>query len=209
MARILDDNGEELALATLRSGEDAVLTIDQIIRGKARLFRHYFSRGRRTVHVEEGVFFLTGTLGNPMAGDRAALVHQARSARDITPRGSAPSNNSGEDYSMIAMRRRPQLGPLVNPSSTRRADRMRVWRPRRYWIAAGASCRSVARAHMLRELVAAKAPVTRERRVVRPDGEIEPAAAAEREWTTIFDTVALLTALATAVLLIAAFAGGN
>jgi hypothetical protein len=68
MARILDDNGEELALATLQSGEDAVLTIDQIIRGKARLFRHYFSRGRRTVHVEEGVFFLTGTLGTRWLG---------------------------------------------------------------------------------------------------------------------------------------------
>lgn len=70
MVRILDENGEELALATLQTGETErlTLTIERVVQGKGRLFQHYFSKGRRTVHVETAVFFLTGTLGTRWLG---------------------------------------------------------------------------------------------------------------------------------------------
>lgn len=86
MVRILDDNGEELALATLAEGEHDLLTIQRVIRGKGRLLQYYFARGRRTVHVEAGDFFLTGTVATTWLGpERLWMIKLAQPGSAILP----------------------------------------------------------------------------------------------------------------------------
>ncbi|HEY5477822.1 MAG TPA: hypothetical protein VIK11_14050 [Tepidiformaceae bacterium] len=86
MVRIIDDNGEELALATLGDGEDQLLTIERVIRGKGRLLQYYFAKGRRVVHVEAGEFFLTGTIVTTWLGaERLWMIKLAQPGSEILP----------------------------------------------------------------------------------------------------------------------------
>ena len=86
MVRLLDDNGEELAVATLCEGEHDLLTIERVIRGKGRLLQYYFARGRRTVHVEAGDFFLTGTIATTWLGaERLWMIRLAQPGSEILP----------------------------------------------------------------------------------------------------------------------------
>jgi hypothetical protein len=86
MVRILGDTGEELAVATLREGEHDLLTIERVIRGKGRLLQYYFARGRRTVHVEAGDFFLTGTVATTWLGaERLWMIKLAQPGSEILP----------------------------------------------------------------------------------------------------------------------------
>ncbi len=86
MVRILDDNGEELALATLAAGEEQLLTIERVVRGKGRLLQYYFAKGRRTVHVEAGEFFLTGTIATDWQGaERLWFIKLAQPGSPILP----------------------------------------------------------------------------------------------------------------------------
>lgn len=84
------------------------------------------------------------------------------------------------------------------PSLNGQTDPMYVSRSRRR------SSVALAEALVLSETATSERRTNRSCREARPHREVEPAIAAEREWTTIFDTVALLAALGAAVLLLAA-----
>ena len=68
MVRILGDDGNELAIATLRQTEHELLSIERVVRGKGSLLHYYFGEGRRIVHVESGNFILTGTIRTQWTG---------------------------------------------------------------------------------------------------------------------------------------------
>ena len=70
MIRILSDTGEPLATARLQGGREGMtLRIDHLVRGKGRLFKYYFSEGRRDVVVEWGCFRLNGGLATKWGGN--------------------------------------------------------------------------------------------------------------------------------------------
>ncbi len=86
MVRILDDNGEELALAILCDGEHDLLTIQRVVQGKGRLLQYYFAKGRRSVHIEAGDFFLTGTMATTWLGaERLWMIRLAQPGAEIRP----------------------------------------------------------------------------------------------------------------------------
>jgi hypothetical protein len=63
-----------------------VLTIDRVIQGKGRLLHYYFGQGRRTVHLEEGDFLLTGTLATKwLEAERLWMISLARPGSPILP----------------------------------------------------------------------------------------------------------------------------
>ena len=86
MVRILDDTGNELALATLGTGDNYTLPIERVIGGKGRLLGYYFAKGRRTVHIEAGDFFLTGTIETRwMGAERLWMIRLAQPGAPILP----------------------------------------------------------------------------------------------------------------------------
>src|SRR5665647_1243688 len=65
MARILGDDGRELAEVTLTPGRQEIgdgATIARVSRGTGSLLRYYFEQGRRAVELDLGEARLRGTL---------------------------------------------------------------------------------------------------------------------------------------------------
>jgi hypothetical protein len=101
MVKIVSDNGEELATATLRKGsDDLTLAVERVVHGKGRLFSYYFSQGRRSVMIESGDFRLNGTIVTQWAG--AERLWQVRLIHPAELRQAADTARFQDDKSRTA-----------------------------------------------------------------------------------------------------------
>jgi len=84
MARILADSGEELADVTFETGNAPLtLLVRRVVTGKGRLFKYFFSQGRRTITLESGGFRLEGKLATEWGGTHRLWRVRLADPRDV------------------------------------------------------------------------------------------------------------------------------